>query len=99
MAKGRAAELRLETPERGQTTWGVSCLDDVVGADHVVRQVWEYVDKLDLGPLYKGVQTTVRSSGRPAIDPALLLALWLYATVDGVSSARLLDRLCGNEAA
>jgi transposase len=99
MAKGRPAELRLETPERLQKKWDESCLDDLLGADHWARQVWDYVDGLDLGALYKDVQTTVRSSGRPAIDPALLLSLWLYATIDGVGSARLLDRLCGSEAA
>jgi transposase len=45
------------------------------------------------------VQTTVSSSGRPAIDPALLVSLWLYATLEGVGSARLLDRLCKSDAA
>lgn len=99
MAKGRLAELRLETPERLQKKWDEGCLDDLLGPDHMARQVWDYVEGLDLGPLYKDVQTTVRSSGRPAIDPALLLSLWLYGTVDGVGSARLLDRLCESEAA
>src|SRR3990167_10416237 len=32
--------------------------------------------------------------GRPASDPQVLLALWVYATVDGVGSARRLDKLC-----
>ena len=99
MAKGRPAELRLETPERLQKKWDEGCLDDLLGLDHMARQVWDYVEGLDLGRLYKDVQTTVRSAGRPAIDPALLLSLWLYGTVDGVGSARLLDRLCESEAA
>lgn len=99
MAKGRPAELRMATPERFQKKWDESCLDDLLGADHLARQVWDYVEGLDLEAQYKDVQTTVRSSGRPAIDPALLLSLWLYATVDGVGSARLLDRLCESEAA
>lgn len=99
MAKGRRAELRLASPERVQKTWDESCLDDLLGPDHMARQVRDYVEGLDLGVLYQDVQTTVGSSGRPAIDPGLLLALWLYGTVDGVGSARLLDRLCGSEAA
>jgi transposase len=33
-------------------------------------------------------------AGHPAITPRLLLALWLYATSEGVVSARLLSRLC-----
>lgn len=31
--------------------------------------------------------------GRDATDPRILLALWLYATIDGVGSARALERL------
>ena len=37
--------------------------------------------------------------GRPAADPAVLLALWLYATVEGVRSARELERLAGSDVA
>ena len=37
--------------------------------------------------------------GRPAIDPRVLLALWLYATAKGTGSARELDRLCRQELA
>jgi transposase len=99
MAKGRPAELRLEMAERRQKQWDESCLDDLLEPDHRARQVWDYVEGLDLTALYQEVQTTVRSSGRPAIDPAILMALWLYATLDGVGSARLLDRLCRSEAA
>jgi transposase len=99
MAKGRPAELRLATAERRQKKWDESSLDDLLGPEHVARQVWDYVEGLDLSVLYRQVQTTVRSSGRPAIDPAILMSLWLYATVDGVGSARLLDRLCASEAA
>jgi transposase len=99
MAKGRPAGLRLETAERRQKQWDESCLDDLLGPEHLARQVWDYVEGLDLSALYERVRTTVSSSGRPAIDPAILMSLWLYATLDGVGSARLLDRLCTSEAA
>jgi len=99
MAKGRPAGLRLETAERGQTEFRQGCLDDLLSLDHRARQVWDYVEGLDLSRLYGRVQTTVSSSGRPAIDPAILMSLWLYATLEGVGSARLLDRLCQSDAA
>jgi transposase len=99
MAKGRWAGLRLATAERSQKQWDESCLDDLLGPEHRARQVWAYVEGLDLSVLYGRVRTTERSSGRSAIDPAILMSLWLYATLDGVGSARLLDRLCGSEAA
>jgi hypothetical protein len=35
----------------------------------------------------------VGQAGHPASDPQVLLALWVYATVDGVAHARRLDRL------
>ncbi len=99
MARGKPAGLRLETVERNQEEFRQSSLDDLLSPDHRARQVWDYIDGLDLGVLYGRVRTTVQSTGRPAIDPALLLSLWLYAALDGVGSARLLDRLCRSEAA
>lgn len=99
MARGKPAGLRLATAERSQVEFQQTSLDELLSADHRARQVWNYVEGLDLGLLYGRIRTTVQSSGRPAIDPAILMALWLYATLDGVGSARLLDRLCRSEAA
>jgi transposase len=99
MAKGRPAGLRLETAVRTQIEFQQSSLDDLLASDHRARQVWDYVEELDLSVLYGRVQTTMSSSGRPAIDPAILVSLWLYATLEGVGSARLLDRLCKSDAA
>jgi transposase len=98
MARGKPAGLRLETAERGQTEFQQSSLDDLLSPDHRAREVWDYVEGLDLGVLYGGVRTTVQSTGRPAIDPAILMSLWLYGTLEGVGSARLLDRLCKRDA-
>ena len=99
MARGKPAGLRLETAERGQSEFQQSSLDDLLSVDHRARQVWDYVERLDLGVLYGRVRTTVQSTGRPAIDPAILMSLWLYGTLEGVGSARLLDRLCKSDAA
>ena len=99
MARGRPAGLRLETAERRQVEFQRSCLDDLLGPDHRARQVWDYVEDLDLSELYSRVRTTVQASGRPAIDPAILVSLWLYATLEGVGSARLLDRQCKTDLA
>ena len=78
MAKGRPSGLRLETAVRTQIEFQQSSLDDLLAPDHRARQVWDYVEDLDLSVLYGRVQTTVSSSGRPAIDPAILVSLWLY---------------------
>ena len=38
-------------------------------------------------------------AGRPATDPRVLLAVWLHATLEGIGSARAIDRLCRQHAA
>jgi transposase len=45
------------------------------------------------------VKSREGEAGRPAADPAVLIALWLYATVEGVGSARELERLAQSDAA
>lgn len=86
--------LKLSRPERQQTGWHAACLDELIPEDHRVRVVWRFVEGLDLTALEEKVRSHEGGSGRPAIDPRLLLGLWLYATVDGVGSARLLARQC-----
>ena len=70
------------------------CLDDLLAPEHPARAVWAFVEGLDLAPLYASIRASEDRAGRPAIDPKILVALWLYATVDGVGSARALARLC-----
>jgi transposase len=89
----RGGEPRLERAERHQLRFEPQRLDDLVPADHVVRAVWKYVESLPLAPLYTEVLAVEGQAGRPAIDPKLLVALWLYATVQGVGSARELATL------
>lgn len=69
-------------------------LDQLVSPDHPVRLVAGFVEGLDLWELYAGIKARSHGPGRDAIDPALLLSLWLWAVVDGVGSAREVARLC-----
>ena len=68
-------------------------LEATVGPDHPVRNVWAFVERLDLSALYREIGSVEGRAGRAAIDPKILMALWLYATVDGVGSAREIERL------
>ena len=74
-------------------------LDSLLPADHAARAVWAYVLRQDLSVLYDAIRARTGHAGRPAIDPQILLALWLLATLEGVGSARELDRLCGSHVA
>lgn len=86
--------VRVKRPERHQVQWRDASLDQMIPKDHRVRAIWAYVDSLDLKPLYRKIQAVEGGAGRDAVDPKILLALWMMATVEGVSSARHLDRLC-----
>lgn len=86
---------RLRRPERGQVELRALSLDALVPAEHRVRQVWAFAEGLDLGPLYAQIKSVEGRPGHPPADPRMLLALWLFATVEGVGSARELTRLCG----
>ena len=85
---------RLREPERRQVDMHVAALDDLVSEDHPVRAVWAFVEGLDLSALHEVIKAREGQPGHPPADPKLMLALWLWATVDGVGSARQLDRLC-----
>ena len=56
--------------------------------------MWSFAEGLDLSALYRAIKAVEGHPGHPPADPRILLALWLYATVEGVGSARELDRLC-----
>jgi transposase len=90
---------RVLRPERSQLRWEMVDLDSQLPPEHRARMVWTFVAGLDLSELYAQIKARDEQAGRPASDPAVLLALWLYATLDGVGSARALARLCQYHAA
>jgi transposase len=74
--------------------WFEESLDQLLPPDDRARLVWAYVEGLDVAILLAKVKAVQGQPGQPAIDPRLLLALWLLAMLDGIGSARALDRLC-----
>lgn len=85
---------RVMSPVRNQVELRPVDLDAMLGLAHPARTVWAFVQTMDLAPLYARIKSAGSRGGAPAIDPAILVALWLWATVDGVGSAREIDRLC-----
>lgn len=90
---------RVIGPDRTQLYWDMIDLESQIEADHLARVVWAFVEGLDLSALYDRIKARDDVAGRPTADPKVLLALWLYATLDGVGSARALERLCRAHAA
>jgi transposase len=66
-------------------------INDFIPEDHLARDIWNYVSGLDLNIVLNKIKSTDNTPGRPAIDPKILLALWLYATLDGVNSSREIE--------
>ena len=92
-------EARVVRPDRSQTRWDFIDLEALLSEDHRARIVWAFVESLDLSALYASIKSREGEAGRPAADPAVLMALWLYATVEGVGSARELSRLVERDVA
>lgn len=90
---------RLERANRRQMAFLPLCLDELLESGHRARGVWAYVEGLDLSAFYRPIRAVQGHDGRPAIDPKILLALWLYATLEGVGSARKLERLTQEQGA
>jgi len=93
-AEGPRGAPRVQRPQRDQLLLRPTHLDALLPEDHRARIVWDFVTGLDLSGLYDQIRAVDGRAGRSPIDPAILMALWLYATVEGVGSARALDRLC-----
>jgi len=89
-----AGKPRLLEPVRDQIELRAMDIDSLIGAEHPARVIWGYVERLDLRALEDAIKARDGTAGHPAITPRLLLALWLYATSEGVGSARALARLC-----
>src|SRR5271169_5273068 len=82
-ARGAA---RVKRPDRRQGHIVTCSLDAMLAEDHQARAVWDYVEGLDLSCLYDPIRSVEGSAGRDAIDPRILMALWLQATLDAVGS-------------
>lgn len=73
-------------------------LEALVPDDHPVRAIWALTERLDLSEYYDEIAARGSAPGRSATDPQVMLALWLFASSEGVGSARLLERLCDRDA-
>jgi transposase len=89
-----SGEPRVMSPDRHQMRFMPTDLDSLVDEEHRVRAIWAAVERLDLSEFEDAILARGEAPGRPAIDPKILVALWLYGTSEGVGSAREVARLC-----
>ena len=84
----------MQHADRSRSDPHPKSIDELISPDHQVRLVWELVGELDMNPLYARIKAVEGHPGRPAIDPLILTALWLYATIEGIAGGRELNRRC-----
>ena len=84
---------RVQMPNRNQLELRPSDLESLLPEGHRARIVWGYVERQNMSGLYAGIKAIEGGVGRAAIAPDILFALWLYATLEGVGSARAIARL------
>ncbi len=90
----RIDHLRLRRVQREQVTPVPARLEALLPPDHLARLIWEAVARLDLTAFYDPIVVVEGGPGQAATDPRILVAVWTYATSQGVTSARELDQLC-----
>ncbi len=85
---------RVQTARRDQLELRTFDLEALLPADHRARQIWAVIEQLDLEEFYAEIGARGSRPGRPALDPKVLLALWIFATSEGIGSARRVAALC-----
>ena len=93
-AETGGAAVRLRQPDRSQVEMVVQSPDDLIPADHQARVIWQVCQAQDLSAFCQPIKAREGVCGRDATAPVLLVALWLYAAVRGIGSARELARQC-----
>lgn len=93
VAAWQNAKPRVVEADRSQLELRPVDLDGLIPLTHRARAVWAFVERLDLSRFYEPIKSRGSQAGRPATDPKVLVALWLYATSQGIGSARELERL------
>lgn len=99
MKEKRESAARILEANRAQMRLVPMDLEGLLAQDHQARAVWAFVERFDLSEFHARIQSREGSAGRPAIDPRILLGLWILATADGVGAAREIERLCSQHLA
>jgi transposase len=85
---------RVKKPDRHQSFWRPQIIDQLIPIEHRARAIVAMVGRLDLSEFYAAIKSRGEEPGRPATDPAMLIALWLFAISEGLGNGRQLERLC-----
>jgi len=85
---------KFVVPDREQSFFEMVSYRGVLGDDHAVWTVIEVVEGLDLSEVYARYGDDPSVGGRPAFEPAMLLALLVFGYCEGKRSSRALEEAC-----
>ena len=88
-----APDIRFRHPDRSALL-DARTIDQLIPPDHSARATWQQVCALDFSGLLLHYKARQHHPGKPPIDARVLVALWLFATDEGIDSARHLAILC-----
>lgn len=90
---------KIKGIDRKQAVFVPLDVENLVGAEHKVRAIWELSGRMDLQRLRERIRSQEGAAGQAAEDPQLLISLWIYAYSEGVSSSRELSARLEHEPA
>ncbi len=97
-AQGSAeAAPKIKPIDRNQSAFVALDVENLVGADDKARAIWELTGEMDLSGLRQKIVSREGAAGQAAEDPRLLIAVWVWAYSEGVSSSRQVEHLIGHE--
>jgi transposase len=94
---GEQPAPRLKRVNRQQFVLRTVDVENLIPSEHPARAIWEFVGRLNLDRFRDQVRSVEGAAGRPALDPQLLVSLWVYSYSQGVTSARAIERLCEHD--
>jgi len=86
---------RVQVIDRRQMVLRPMAVEQLIAEDHPARAIWELVGQRDLSRFYAEIKAVEGTAGREPVDPQLLISLWVYAYSEKISSAREIERRCG----
>lgn len=87
---------RFKSPNREQLMLFPPNLNDWLAVNHPARFVVDFVDTLDLSPIYSEYEKG-GGDGQPPYDPKMMIALLLYANMRGIYSSRRIEAAIDDE--
>lgn len=84
---------RMQLPNRNQIILRPVELESILPEWHRARIVWRFVELQDMSGFHAEIRAFEGGVGRTPIAPEILFALWVFATIEGVGSAREIVRL------